>query len=107
MRNAMDGRTRTTAELRGGRSIAAAASLLTVLALGPSAGAQDGADAPAAPPDAADSAAAETPAPAAPRESDQEESAPPPRSAGNASDDVFVPTEEIAADEEVVFPVDI
>jgi hypothetical protein len=31
----------------------------------------------------------------------------PPRASTEASDDVFIPTEELAADEEVTFPVDI
>ena len=70
---------------------AAVAALFAVLALGSSAGAQDEPDAPAEPAET-EPAGEETPAP--------------PRSAGDA-DDVFIPTEEIAADEEVVFPVDI
>ena len=66
---------------------AALAALFAVLALGSSAGAQDDADAPAEPAET-EPAGDETRAP-------------------RPEDDVFIPTEEIAADEEVVFPVDI
>jgi|GEM_PF-1673976 len=70
-----------------------------VLALGFAAGAQEQGDRSAAPPaQAPQSPPAETPAPVQ-RERTQ-------RPAGG-EDDVFVPTEEIGADEEVVFPVDI
>lgn len=48
---------------------------------------------------------AERPAPA---ERPETESATPPEPRGRAEgDDVFVPTEEIGADEEITFPVDI
>jgi len=86
----MASRYRTFTEmLAGWRAVAAAAGVLGVLALGAGAFAQD--EAPAEPAD-------EAPAPAS-------ENAPrrPPRN----ENDVFIPTEEIAADEEVVFPVDI
>src|SRR5690606_25304316 len=113
MRKAMHGRARTEAgTLRGWRMLAAAGSVLAVLALGPSADAQDGADAPAETREAAEPAGAQTPARAdtpadtpaqseAPASAPAESPAPPPRAAGDAADDVFVPTEEIAADEEV------
>jgi hypothetical protein len=83
---------------------AAGLSVLAVLAQGPIARAQDDADAPAEPAETTETAEpAQTAEPAEPAPSEE----PTPPRAGNDSDDVFVPTEEIAADEEVVFPVDI
>ena len=41
------------------------------------------------------------------QDAEQGRSAPPRRPAPEGEDDVFIPTEEIGADEEVVFPVDI
>jgi hypothetical protein len=68
--------------------------LLIALAIGATTIAQD------APPEQGDAPAqAEPPASAPP--------SPPPAPGTRASEDVFVPTEEIAADEEITFPVDI
>lgn len=78
--------------LGGWRAAAAVAGVLGVLALGTGAVAQD------EPPPAEREPAEEARAPAP-------EDAPPRPARGD--DDVFIPTEEIAADEEVVFPVDI
>lgn len=86
----MDGRKDSVGEALRGAALAA--GVLAVLALGQSGRAQD--DAPPA-----DSPPAEASVPA-----EAEQAARPRR---DAEDDVFVPTEEIAADEEVVFPVDI
>jgi hypothetical protein len=52
------------------------------------------------PPAQAPTPPAQSPAPPAP-------SPVPPQASSEASDDVFIPTEELAADEEVTFPVDI
>ncbi|HEX6996630.1 MAG TPA: hypothetical protein VF322_00710 [Gammaproteobacteria bacterium] len=50
-------------------------------------------------------------APAPPASSEESRASAPPPEAGTErpkpSDDVFIPTEEIAADEEIIFPVDI
>jgi hypothetical protein len=45
--------------------------------------------------------------PAEPEQRAEPERPAPPRPRPPASDDVFIPSEEIAADEEVTFPVDI
>lgn len=93
----MDGRKDSVTETWRGRLLraAVAAGVLAVLALGQSGRAQDDAPPPESPPaEAAEPAQAETPEQAA-------------RPRRDAEDDVFVPTEEIAADEEIVFPVDI
>ncbi|HEX6993768.1 MAG TPA: hypothetical protein VF339_06430 [Gammaproteobacteria bacterium] len=76
-------------------------ALAGVLALGSGAGAQEDGDTSAAPPEQAPPRA-EAPAPA-----QRDEARRPRGEADDAEDDVFVPTEEIGADEEVVFPVDI
>ena len=81
-------------------------SMALTLSLGAAAQEEDGADAPAEPETPAE---AETP-PAA--ESPPAAQTPPrdtagPPAPGEGLDDIFIPSEEIAADEEVTFPVDI
>lgn len=47
------------------------------------------------------------PAPAPPAEAEAEPEAPPPAERPDAADDEFIPTEELAPDAAVTFPVDI
>ena len=69
-----------------------AAGAVLLMLLGPMAGAQDAAEPPSEPPsESQDAAVPRAPAPRRPA----------------AVDDVFVPSEEVAADQEIVFPVDI
>jgi len=97
MRKTMDGRKDFVA--RSFRGWPTSILLAGVLALGFAASAQEDGDRSAAPP----AQAPQTPRTEAP--------APGPRGQAQRpaddEDDVFVPTEEIGADEEVVFPVDI
>jgi len=82
---------------RGGPTSIVAAG---ILALGFAAVAQETGDRSADPP-------AEAPAPPRAEAPAPSQGGGAQRSAERAEDDVFVPTEEIGADEEVVFPVDI
>jgi hypothetical protein len=72
----------------------------------PSAPAAAGADGAGAPASQSEAQAAAAPAPAAPQGSNAG-SAATPGPLRPADDDVFVPSEEVQADEEITFPVDI